>query len=123
MEGREHRTLYRSRKNRMVAGVAGGLAEYFQVDPSLVRLIWVGLALMGGGGVLLYIIAALIVPRRPEDGSEKPDHSSSLTLGAAILVVVGLLIFLRPFIPRVGLGEMLVGVGLVLLGLAILSRR
>ena len=58
--------LYRSRTNRMLAGVCGGIAEHFGIDPTLVRLGWVLLTLAGGGGVLLYIIAVLIVPLEPE---------------------------------------------------------
>lgn len=54
--------LYRSTKDKMLGGVCGGIAEYFDVDPALVRLLWVLLTLAGGAGVLLYIIAWLIVP-------------------------------------------------------------
>lgn len=54
--------LYRSRKNRMIAGVAGGLAEYFEVDVILVRLLWVLSVLLGGTGILAYIIAVIVIP-------------------------------------------------------------
>jgi len=57
--------LYRSRSDRMLAGVCGGLAEYFGVDPTLVRLLFVLMALAGGPGVLFYIILVLIVPSEP----------------------------------------------------------
>lgn len=57
--------LYRSGNDRIIAGVCGGIAEYFGVDPVLVRLIWVLFALAGGSGVLLYLIAWLIIPRNP----------------------------------------------------------
>lgn len=61
--------LYRSRGERMIAGVAGGLAEYFNVDPSLVRLAFVALTLFGGGtGLLAYLILAIVVPLEPEPG-------------------------------------------------------
>jgi len=57
--------LYRSNKNRMIAGVCGGLAEYFNIDPTIVRLIWVLLTLMSvGAGVLAYIIAWIVIPRK-----------------------------------------------------------
>jgi phage shock protein C len=56
------RKLYRSRTDSRIAGVCGGLAEYFGVDPTVVRLIFVLLALTGGHGVLLYIILWIIVP-------------------------------------------------------------
>lgn len=54
--------LYRSRDDRMIAGVAGGVAEYFDLDPSLVRIAWAVLAFIGGFGVLLYIVMAIVVP-------------------------------------------------------------
>lgn len=49
----------------MIAGVCGGLAEYFRVDVTLVRLLWVLLAFSGGAGVLAYIVALFIVPEAP----------------------------------------------------------
>ena len=54
--------LYRSKKDKMLAGVCGGLAEYFDVDPSLLRLATVLLCLYAGTGLLVYIIAAIIIP-------------------------------------------------------------
>ena len=55
--------LYRSDRNRMIAGVCGGIAEYFDIDPTLVRLGFVALSFMFGGGVLVYILAAIIIPK------------------------------------------------------------
>ena len=54
--------LYRSRSDRMIAGVAGGLAEYLNIDPTIVRLLFVVAALMGGPGALVYIILWIITP-------------------------------------------------------------
>ena len=51
--------------NRKIFGVCGGIAEYFEIDPTIVRLAWVLLTLMGGSGVLFYIIAALIMEENP----------------------------------------------------------
>jgi len=62
MEPVEPKKLRRSRSDRMVAGVCAGLAEYFSVDPVLVRLVFVLLALAGGPGVLLYIVLWIIMP-------------------------------------------------------------
>ncbi|QNO14457.1 PspC domain-containing protein [Alkalicella caledoniensis] len=56
------RKLYRSRNDRKVAGVCGGIAEYFDLDPSLIRIGWVLFILFGGSGLLAYIIAAIIIP-------------------------------------------------------------
>ena len=54
--------LYRSKKERIIAGVCGGLGEYFGIDPTIVRIIWVLLGLMGGSGIIAYIIAWIIIP-------------------------------------------------------------
>jgi len=57
--------LYRSRKNRMLGGVCGGIAEYFEIDPVIVRLIAVALFFVGGSAVLAYIIALIVIPYEP----------------------------------------------------------
>lgn len=63
--------LYRSKADRKLAGVCGGIGEYFQVDPVLIRLLWIFFTLAGGGGVLAYIIAWLVVPESPEIAQAK----------------------------------------------------
>ena len=57
--------LYKSNQDKMIDGVCGGIAEYFGIDPTVVRLIWALFSLMGGCGILAYIIAAIIIPRNP----------------------------------------------------------
>lgn len=57
----EPKRLYRSKRQRMICGVCGGIAEYFNIDPTLIRLVWALIAL-SGSGILLYIIAAIIIP-------------------------------------------------------------
>ena len=59
--------FYRSRSNRQIAGVCGGLAEYFDLDPTLVRIAMVASALGGGFGLFFYIIAWLFVPEAPAE--------------------------------------------------------
>jgi phage shock protein PspC (stress-responsive transcriptional regulator) len=49
----------------MLGGVAGGIAEYFAVDPTLIRLLWVVSFFMGGAGILAYIVAFIIIPEDP----------------------------------------------------------
>jgi phage shock protein C len=61
----QNQRLYRSRDERMLAGVAGGLAQFFSIDPSIIRLIFVVLALAGGPGLLIYIIMWIVVPEEP----------------------------------------------------------
>jgi phage shock protein C len=60
-----HDRLYRSRSDRMIFGVAGGMAEWLDVDPSVVRLVWALLIVAGGIGLILYIVAAIVVPEEP----------------------------------------------------------
>ncbi len=58
--------LYKSNQNKIIDGVCAGIAEYFGIDPTLIRLGWGLFCAMGGSGFLAYIIAAIIIPRRPE---------------------------------------------------------
>ena len=60
----QERTLYRSRDDRMLAGVCGGIGEYFALDPTLVRLVFVLLAVFTGIGVLAYIVLWIVVPEQ-----------------------------------------------------------
>jgi phage shock protein PspC (stress-responsive transcriptional regulator) len=74
----EYRKLYRSRKQRMLAGVAGGLGEYFGIDPTLVRLIWVVAGLFGGPLALVaYFIFMIVVPDEPLASTSVVDASAS----------------------------------------------
>ena len=57
--------LYKSDSNKKICGVCGGIAEYFDMDPTVIRLIWVLAVLFAGCGILAYIIAAIIMPKKP----------------------------------------------------------
>ena len=57
--------IYKIEKGKKLCGVCGGIAEYFGIDPTVVRLLWALFSLMGGCGILAYIIAAIIIPRNP----------------------------------------------------------
>lgn len=57
--------LYRSNVDKRLCGVCGGLAEYFELDSTIIRLLWVIFTFCGGAGLLAYLIAALIVPNQP----------------------------------------------------------
>ena len=61
----ESRRLYRSRTDRMIGGVCGGLGEYLAIDPTLIRVLFVLAALFGGHGILLYLILLILVPVEP----------------------------------------------------------
>jgi phage shock protein C len=57
-----NKRLQRSRTEKMIGGVCGGLAEYFNVDPTIVRILWVLITLLGGAGIILYVILWVIMP-------------------------------------------------------------
>jgi phage shock protein C len=59
------RKLYRSRTERMLAGVCGGLAQYFNVDATLMRVLFIVLAVLGGAGLVIYVAMWIIVPKEP----------------------------------------------------------
>ena len=63
MEGKK---LYKSNTDKKIAGVCGGIAEYFNIDATLVRLGWVVFSLLGGSGLLAYIIASIVIPVDPD---------------------------------------------------------
>lgn len=54
--------LYKSYTDKKICGVCGGIAEYFEIDSTVVRLAWVAFTLLGGSGIIAYIIAALVMP-------------------------------------------------------------
>ena len=57
--------LYRSKTNKIIAGVCGGIAEYSNIDPTIVRLLWLFFSLIWGTGLVAYIIAWIIIPEEP----------------------------------------------------------
>ncbi len=72
----EPRRLARSRTDRQVAGVAGGLAEYLGIDPTLIRLVWLISILFGGAGALAYLVMAIVLPEESaEHAANKPPVS------------------------------------------------
>ena len=61
----DSKRLYRSRNQRMICGVCGGVAEYFNIDPTIVRLAWLLFGLTAVSGILVYFFAAIIIPDEP----------------------------------------------------------
>jgi phage shock protein C len=74
------RRLYKSRTNRMIDGVCGGVAEYFNLDPTLVRIVWVLVTLLGGSGFLLYIAAMIIMPVNHEPLPSTGEPASGIDI-------------------------------------------
>ena len=72
------RKLYRSRADARLAGVCGGLGEFLGLDPTVVRLVFVLLALLGGHGILIYLIMWLVMPPAPE--TTQPPATSNTSV-------------------------------------------
>lgn len=86
------KTLYRSRSNKMIAGVCGGIGEYFNIDPTIIRILWV-LCSFSGVGIIAYLVAAIIIP---EDGGNQTVYTDreGSTPKDANLIIGGILVFL-----------------------------
>lgn len=85
----ETKKLYRSETDRWIFGVCGGLAEYFDIDPIIVRIMFVILALADGIGILVYIIMAIIVPTRKPLPASGPLQSSMTDIAPEIAATTG----------------------------------
>lgn len=102
--------LYRSKEDRMIAGVCAGLAEYFDIDAALVRLIWLVAVLLGGTGALAYIICWIVIPERESnvivvEGETTTDESKvreekSNNAAGLIFIGLGIIFLVREFMPR-----------------------
>lgn len=68
--------LYRSTNDKMLGGVAGGLAEYFGIDSTLVRVLFIVIVFLGGGGIIAYIILWIVVPQKPYELPKSPFTQS-----------------------------------------------
>ncbi|MFB3739211.1 MAG: PspC domain-containing protein [Candidatus Velamenicoccus archaeovorus] len=98
--------MRRSRSDRVIAGVCGGLGRYLGVDSVLLRIAFVVLAIAGGSGVLLYVLGWILIPEEREDeplGRSRPPSGDTarLVFGGA-LIAVGVILLLGLTIPRIG---------------------
>jgi phage shock protein PspC (stress-responsive transcriptional regulator) len=73
-----YKQLYRSISNRRIAGVAGGIAEYFGVDPTPIRLLWLLAIFLGGSGFLAYLLAWIIIPEAPLAQTSQSQSTDSV---------------------------------------------
>ena len=91
--------LYRSRKDRILFGVCGGIAEYFGTDSTLVRVLTVVLFLLNGSFMVLYLLLAIIIPENLSQKKEKPVvklENNSYLIGAGF-VIIGIVLLLREY--------------------------
>lgn len=100
--------LYKSDKDKVFDGVCGGIGEYLQIDPVLVRLLWILLVVFGGTGVVAYVVAMFIIPKRPVreapeevESKEIVNASVSNRFWGILLMVAGVLLLLG-FIGPIG---------------------
>jgi phage shock protein C len=126
---RSPRQLQRSRTEKVIAGVCGGIGQYFGVDPVLVRIAFVVLAIAGGSGLLLYLVAWILMPQAREGDETAVAPRRERTedvrlLAGAVLIALGGMLLLGQLIPR--FGRIFWPMVLVALGIAVLvgaSRR
>ena len=90
----EPKRLYRSRENRVIAGIAGGIAEYFNIDPVIIRLVFILLLFAGGMGIIMYLLAWILVPENPGSSLMVRQTRGSVILGL-ILLIVGIAFLFR----------------------------
>ena len=117
--------LYRSTMNRLLGGVCGGLGEYFDVDPVLIRIVVVLLMLAPGIGVWAYLAAWIIIPKRsvglaPESAAPSPG-SWPKYLPGLVMVMLGALLLIRQHWYWFGWHE-LWPVVLIVIGVAVIVR-
>lgn len=104
-----YKKLYRSRRNKIFAGVAGGLAEYFEIDPVFIRALFIVSVFGYGTGVLAYIVLWIIVPQEVielnmnEEKHEIPlserDKTDRKMFFGIVLIIIGGLFLLKNFVP------------------------
>jgi len=143
----EYKRVYRSNTNKVIGGVAGGLAEHFGTDPVLVRVLFILAAVFGGGGLLIYIILWIVIPPNPvifmnnnsqNTYNEKPGNESTINpenppaddnkfkkkrhdglIAGLILITIGVIFLINRLVAEIDFGD-LWPVILIVIGLGIL---
>lgn len=99
--------ITRSKEERIIAGVCGGFAEYFDIDVTIIRIIWILVTVFGGIGILVYIFSIILIPEgdkiKLKTEKEDDDSDEKLLIWGVVLIVVGILLFFlhRPIISVV----------------------
>jgi phage shock protein C len=141
--------LYRSRRQRVLAGVAGGLAQYFNIDPIIVRVLLVVATILHGVGVLLYIILWIVIPEEPfeqaygintdpspmepkTEGESIPPimdsippvtkkHGNGRFIAGSILIGIGMIFLVDRFVPSIDFGDIIPFLFVVIGGILIIN--
>ncbi len=128
--------LYRSRRDKIIGGVAGGIGQYFDIDPLIVRILFVVGALVGGWGVVAYIVCWIVIPQEPASAAESapapqpteapavqpPPRTRRRVVFGTALIGIGALFLLDNLLPGFCVRDFWPAL-LILLGAAILLRR
>jgi phage shock protein C len=127
--------IYRSREDRIIAGVCGGFAEYLSIDPTIVRLVWIFFTIFGGVGILAYIFSIIIISEnnniKAKEIKTDNDYDEKLVLWGVVIIIVGLILFFQNR-PMVGMMwhaisgnwfNILFAIGLIGFGIYILLNR
>lgn len=136
--------LYRSRDNKVLAGVCGGIGEYFEIDPVIIRLIWIVLTMIWGFGLFLYIIAIFLIPLEPKEikiqdvGTttqeskkdyrhlEDSDRNIVITLLALFFIVLGIMVVVGIVVPSTyvfrNIIKGILGVTMIIIGIYLVFR-
>lgn len=136
--------LYRSRENKVLAGVCGGIGEYFEIDPVIIRLIWIVLTMIWGFGLFLYIIAIFLIPLEPKEikiqdvGTttqeskkdyrhlEDSDRNIVITLLALFFIVLGIMVVVGIVVPSTyvfrNIIKGILGVTMIIIGIYLVFR-
>lgn len=141
-----YRKLYRSQTDRFIAGVCGGLGEYFEIDPIIFRALFILLIFPGGLGLFVYILMAIFVPKNPEDEKpamanlgEKVQNLAKEVKDAAtkqhwfenrrnllglIVIIIGFMILMNQFFPQPWMGgRFLLALAIIIVGLVIILKK
>jgi len=134
--------LYRNLNGKMIAGVSTGLAEYFDIDPVIIRALFIITTIAYGIGVIAYIVLWIIVPAKkiePVDFDNNLDDTFNMEsenfnykendskndrklIGGVILIIIGVLLFLNQIIPGFDI-KYIIPIVLIIIGILILSKQ
>lgn len=127
--------IYRSQEDRIIAGVCGGFAEYLEIDPTLVRLVWIFFTIFGGLGILAYIFSIILISEKDRLKAKEikadDDRDEKLVLWGVVIIIVGIVLFFRHQ-PMVGMmwhavsgnwSNILFAIALIGVGIYILLNR